>query len=236
MAQGSLRWLGHAFFEFVTGEGKVVLIDPWTSDAGNPSCPVITEEVIRADLVLATHDHFDHISSALPICAKTGAVLGAQVQTMGRLLEGGLAQDQAVNFGMGFNPGGGADLGWVKVTATPAFHSSDSGSPLGLVVRAADGTTVFHAGDTGIFGDLELIARLYSPEVVILPIGGVFTMDPFQAAEAVALMNPPKVVPCHFASFPVLVESAEEFVKLCREKAPRTQVAVLSPGESLRLG
>jgi L-ascorbate metabolism protein UlaG (beta-lactamase superfamily) len=83
---------------------------------------------------------------------------------------------------------------------------------------------------------MELIARLYSPEVVILPIGGVFTMDPFQAAEAVAMMNPRIVVPCHFASFPVLAESADEFVGLCREKAPRTKVEVLTPGESLSLG
>ena len=107
---------------------------------------------------------------------------------------------------------------------------------LGLVVTAADGTTIYHAGDTGIFGDMALIARLYSPEVVILPIGGVFTMDPFQAAEAVAMMNPKTVIPCHFASFPVLAAGADEFAGLCREKAPRTEVAVLSPGESHSLG
>lgn len=236
MAQGSLRWLGHAFFEFVTGEGKTILIDPWTKDDGNPTCPLGTAEIEKADLILASHDHFDHIGSALDIAARTEARVGAAVESLRRLVEQGLDQDQAMNGGMGFNPGGGADLGWVKVVATQAFHSSDSGAPLGFIIKAQDGTTVYHAGDTGIFADMELFGRLYPLDAAILPMGGVFTMDAFQAAQATALLKPKMVVPMHFGSFPVIAPNADEFVKLCAEAAPKTQVRVLKPGESVDLG
>ncbi len=236
MAQGSLRWLGHAFFEFVTGEGKVVLIDPWTQDDGNPACPLTREGIEKADLILASHDHFDHIGSARALSDKTGAPIGAAVQTLGRLVEEGLPEDRAANHGMGFNPGGGMDLGWAKVVATQAFHSSDTGVPLGLIIRAQDGTTVYHAGDTGIFGDMELLGRLYPLDAAILPMGGVFTMDAFQAAQATALLKPKVVIPMHFASFPVIAPEAGEFAGLCARYAPDTEVRVLAAGESTDLG
>ena len=236
MAQGSLRWLGHAFFEFVTAQGKTVLIDPWTQDDGNPSCPLTLEEIEAADLILASHDHFDHIGSAVAISDKTGGLVGAAVQTLGRLVQEGLPQERAANHGMGFNPGGGVDLGWVKVVATQAFHSSDTAAPLGLIVQAQDGTTVYHAGDTSIFGSMELLGRLYPLDVAILPMGGVFTMDAYQAAQAAALLKPKVAVPMHFGSFPVIAPDADEFVELCAKYAPGTEVRVLAPGESFNLG
>ena len=236
MAQGSLRWLGHAFFEFVTAEGKVVLIDPWTKDAGNPSCPLSTEEIERADLILVSHDHFDHIGSARAVSDKTGAPIGAAVQTLGRLMDEGLPEERAANHGMGFNPGGGVDLGWVRVVATQAFHSSDTGTPLGLIIQAQDKTTVYHAGDTGIFGDMELFGRLYPLDAALVPVGGVFTMDAFQAAQATAMLKPKVVIPMHFATFPVVAPDAREFTRLCAEKAPKTEVRVLASGESTDLG
>ena len=86
---GNIRWLGHSFVEFTTGDNKVILFDPWTKDDGNPACPIDTEEIKRADLVLVSHDHFDHIASAAAICKKTRAFLGGPVQTMRRLIEEG---------------------------------------------------------------------------------------------------------------------------------------------------
>ena len=103
---GTIRWLGHAFVEFTTSDDKVILFDPWTKNDGNPACPLDTEEIERADLVLISHDHFDHLGSAVPICNKTGALLGGPVQTMRRLTEEGLNPDQVVNFGSGYMVGG----------------------------------------------------------------------------------------------------------------------------------
>jgi len=232
---GVIRFLGHAFVEFTTSDGKVILFDPWTRDDGNPVCPVGTGDIERADLVLVSHDHFDHIGSAVSICKKTGALLGGAVQTVRRLIAEGLSGDQVVNYGSGYMVGGGVDLGWVKVVATPAFHSSDTACPLGAIVIAADGTTVYHAGDTGLFGDMALYGRLYPLDAALVPIGGVFTMDAFQASEAVRMLNPKIAIPMHYASFPVVAPDADSFVRMCAEKAPHVKVVPLAAGEKLNL-
>ena len=139
---GIIRWLGHAFVEFTTADDKVVLFDPWAKDDGNPACPIGTEEIERADLVLVSHDHFDHIASAAAICKRTGALLGGPVQSVKRLVEEGFNEEQVVNFGFGYMVGGGVELDWIKVTSIPAFHSSDTACALVNLVTAADGTTV----------------------------------------------------------------------------------------------
>lgn len=236
MAQGKVRWLGHAFCEFTTGTGKTILIDAWTKDAGNPGCPFETGEIETADLILASHDHFDHVGSMIPLADQTGAQIGGQVQTMRRFIGEGFPEDRVFNYGMGVNPGGSADLGFASVTATPAFHSSDTGCCLGFVIKAEDGTTIYHPGDTGIFGDMELIGRLYPLDLAFLPIGGVFTMDAYQAAESAAMLKANKVIPIHYASFPVIAPNADEFVSLCAERAPETEVVVLDPGQEYDLG
>ena len=232
---GTIRFLGHAFVEFTTADGKVILFDPWTKDDGNPVCPIGNDEVERADLVLVSHDHFDHTGSAVAVCNKTGAFLGGPVQTVKRLIEEGFNSEQVVNFGSGYMVGGGVDFDWVKVVTTPAFHSSDTACALGTIVKAADGTTVYHAGDTCLFGDMELFGRLYPLDVAVIPIGGVFTMDAYQAGEAVKMLNPKTVVPIHYGSFPIIAQTAEEFTKQCGEKAPNVKVAALPVGETLSI-
>lgn len=232
---GVIRYLGHAFVEFTTFDNKVILFDPWTKDDGNPACPIGTEEIERADLVLVSHDHFDHIGSAMAICKNTGALLGGPVQTVRRLTEEGLSTEQVVNFGSGYMVGGGVELAWVKVVSTPAFHSSDTACAIGTIAKAADGTTVYHAGDTSLFGDMELFGRLYPMDVALVPIGGVFTMDAYQASEAVRMLNPKLAIPIHYASFPIVAKTADEFVAQCSEKAPNVKVVPLSAGESLNI-
>ena len=232
---GRIRFLGHSFVEFTTADGKVVLFDPWTKDDGNPACPVGTNEIEKADLVLVSHDHMDHLGSAVSICNKTGALLGGPVQTVRRLEAEGFDSEKVVNFGAGYMVGGGVTLDWVKVVAVPAFHSSDTACPVGSIVIAADGTTVYHAGDTCVFGDMALFGRLYPIDVALLPIGGVFTMDAYQAAEAVKLINPKIVVPIHYASFPIVAKTADAFIKECREKAPNVKVAAAAAGESITI-
>jgi len=140
-----------------------------------------------------------------------------------------------VNFGFGYMIGGGVELDWVKVTAIPAFHSSDTACAVGTIVTATDGTTVYHAGDTSVFGDMELFGRLYPLDAAILPIGGVFTMDAYQAGEAAKMLNPKVAVPIHYASFPIIAKTADEFVRECGEKAPQVKVAAIPVGETLRL-
>ncbi len=232
---GSIRWLGHSFVEFTTAEGKVILFDTWAKDAGNPSCPCTVDEIERADLVLISHDHFDHMGSAAAICRKTGALLGGPVQTVKKIIAEGFSEKQVVNFGFGYMVGGGVDLDWVKVRATPAFHSSDSACPLGNIVITADGTTVYHLGDTGLFSDLGLYARLYPVDVAFVPMGGVFTMDAYQAAEAVKMLSPKIAFPIHYASFPIVAGSADEFIKQCSIKAPSVKVIAPKVGERVDL-
>jgi L-ascorbate metabolism protein UlaG (beta-lactamase superfamily) len=169
------------------------------------------------------------------IAEKTGALVGGPVQTMRRLTEQGFKKDQVVNFGSGYMVGGGVQLDWVTVVSTPAFHSSDTACALGNIVRASDGTTVYHAGDTCLFGDMALYGRLYPMDVACLPIGGVFTMDAFQAAEAASLLKPKKVLPIHYASFPIIAKSAEAFAALCAEKAPGVEVAAVDAGSQVDL-
>jgi len=232
---GTIRFLGHAFAEFTTSDGKVVLFDPWTKDGGNPACPIEVSEIERADLVLVSHDHFDHLASAVDICNKTGAFLGGPVQTMNRLTSEGFNSEKVVNFGSGYMVGGGVTFDWVEVTAIPAFHSSDTACAVGTIVKATDGTTVYHAGDTSVFGDMALFGRLYPMDVAFLPIGGVFTMDAYQAGEAVKLLQPKVAIPIHYASFPIIAQTADPFIKECGKTAPHVKVAALAAGEELKI-
>jgi L-ascorbate metabolism protein UlaG (beta-lactamase superfamily) len=236
MAKGKVRWLGHSFVEFSTGDGKVILFDPWTKEDGNPGAQITLNEIARADLVLVSHDHFDHLASAAAICKKTGAFLGGPVQTVKRLVAEGFDEQKVVNFGFGYMVGGGVQFDWVKVVATPAMHSSDTACAVGSIVRASDGTTVYHAGDTSLFGDMELWARLYPMDLAIVPIGGVFTMDAMQASEAVKLMGPKAAMPVHYQSFPIIANSADEFVGLCKQKAPKVKIIAPAVGETVSLG
>jgi len=119
------------------------------------------------------------------------------------------------------------------VVSTPAFHSSDTACPLGTIVKASDGTTVYHAGDTCLFGDMALYGKLYPMDVALLPIGGVFTMDADQASEAVKLINPKIALPIHYASFPIVAKNADDFIKQCGEKAPNVKVLAPAAGESV---
>jgi L-ascorbate metabolism protein UlaG (beta-lactamase superfamily) len=124
----------------------------------------------------------------------------------------------------------------VKVTSVPAFHSSDTACALGTIVQAPDRTAIYHAGDTSLFSDMGLWARLYSLDLAIVPIGGVFTMDAVQASEAVKLMAPKMAMPIHYKSFPIIAQSAQEFVELCGQKAPGVKVFTPAAGEVVELG
>ncbi len=224
-----VRFLGHASFEVVTGGGKKILIDPWFT--GNPACPVQKEELKAPDLVLVTHDHFDHVGEDVPFLVEgSDAVIFAQPEVVRMLKQNGVAEKNFI-FGMGMNIGGTVEAAGIKVTMVQAFHSAGVGSPCGFIITTEDDRKIYYAGDTGVFGDMKLLGEIYPLDLAILPIGSVFVMDPLQAACALELLKPVKAVPMHYKTFPILVQDAGEFVKLAGRKAPGVEVQVLEPGQ-----
>lgn len=231
----SIRWLGHAFFRVETSRGKIIIIDPWVT--GNPLCPVKIEDIDKADLVLVTHDHLDHASNVVDVAKRTGAIIVGCPETVSRLKSGqNLPESQVIFWGIGMNIGGTAVVDGISITMTQALHTSETGVPTGYVIKLEDGTTIYHAGDTGIFKSMELLGELYNIDVALLPIGSCFTMDPLQAAHAVKMIKPRKVIPMHYRTFPILEQDAFRFVSLVKQKAPDVEVIVLDPGHEYICG
>src|SRR5690606_13574747 len=130
------------------------------------------------------------------------------------------------------NLGGSADLGGVRVTMVDAHHSSDTGTPAGFIVELEDGKVVYNAGDTCLHANMATWGQLFKIDLAILPICGFFNMDGRQAARALRLLgNPPMALPQHYRTFPVLAQSADEFIRYAREESPNTKIAVVDPGE-----
>jgi L-ascorbate metabolism protein UlaG (beta-lactamase superfamily) len=222
-----LTWLGHATFRLDSPEGKRIYIDPFLS---NPKCPESEREPERVDVIALTHGHGDHVGEAVELSKKFSPEIVAQVELKGWL--GGQGAD--VGEMPGPNKGGTVEAGGVKFTLVNAFHSSSSddgaylGEAAGLVLRFQNGTTVYFAGDTCVFGDMQLIGRIYSPDVAVLPIGGHFTMDPREAGVALELLGTKRCIPCHYGTFPILSGTPDEL----REQAPGVEVIALEPGET----
>jgi L-ascorbate metabolism protein UlaG (beta-lactamase superfamily) len=220
-----VTWFGHAAFK-VEVAGKTVLIDPWLD--GNPSSPIKAAEIAKADVIYVTHDHGDHLGDAIKICKKTKAVFVATFEL------GNYAEENGVSNVIGLNIGGSAEVDEVKLTVVHATHTSSKGAPTGVIVEG-EGKRIYHMGDTGLFSDLSLFGKFHKPDLAMVPIGGFYTMGAREAAEAIALLKPKVAVPMHYGTFPVLAQSADEFVRLVREKTPRVKVVVLKPGESYML-
>ena len=181
-----LTWYGHATWLLVTPDGKRILIDPWKT--GNPAWPAGLDDPGDIDALLITHAHGDHMADAVPMAAAgkpDGVVCMIEI--------GDYLEKKGVENVIGMNKGGSVDVAGCRVTMVHASHSSSFedgdgyvylGDPVGFIVRTGD-LSLYIAGDTCVFGDMALIARLYKPNVALLPIGGFFTMDPYEAAEAV---------------------------------------------------
>jgi len=229
-----IKFLGHACFQITTPGDKVVIIDPWIE--GNPLASLKVADIKKANLVLVTHDHFDHSANAVDVAKNTGATVIAQPETITKFVsELGLPQEQAL-YGMGMNIGGSVQVQGITVTMTEAFHSSATASCSGYILKLEDGTVLYHAGDTGIFEGMRLLGELYKIDLAMLPIGSVFVMDPFQAAKALTLLKPKTVIPMHYKTFPILEQDANSFVELAKKEAPGVKVVVLEPGEEFSLG
>lgn len=144
---------------------------------------------------------------------------------------GNLAQENGLENVVGLNIGGSIQIGGVRLFVVQAFHTASRGAPTGVVVEAG-GKAIYHAGDTALFGDMRLIGELYKPEVVLIPIGGYYTMGPNEAAEGIRLIKPKTAIPMHYKTFPVLTQTADEFVRMVGERVPEVKVIPLRSGES----
>lgn len=216
---GYVKWYGHAAFE-VKIDDKIVFIDPWIK---NPKSPIQNiENLPKADLIVVTHDHSDHLGEAVDIAKKSGCPIVATYELANTL------QQKGVN-GIGANIGGPIKAAGLIIILTPATHSSTTGVPTGVIIKGKE-TTIYHAGDTGIFATMELLGKMYGIEIAILPIGGHFTMGPYEAAWATKMINPKVVIPMHYQTFPVISGSPEEFEKFLKELNVPTKLVVLKPG------
>ena len=219
---GKIRWLGHACFEIELMK-KILFVDPWLD--GNPKAPIKSSGIKEADVVCVTHDHSDHLGDAVEICERTGATFVGIAELSGYARERGLKE------AIGINVGGTVEVKGIAISMVQAFHSCSRGAPTGFIIKG-EGKTIYHAGDTGLFGDMRIIGEIHHPDIALIPIGDYYTMGPREAAEAVKLIKPAKVIPMHYQTFPVLVPSADEFIKLVREKTPKVEVVALKPGET----
>ena len=229
MAKTTIKWLSHSGFQITSNSGKILYIDPWFE---NPLSAFNINDVKEAAMVLVTHDHFDHVGQAADVVKKTGGLLVANVETARRLQsESHIPAEKVCYFGYGMNIGGNLLYEGISVTMTQAFHSTATGAPCGYIIKLEDGTTIYHAGDTGLFDSMKIFGELYKIDVALLPIGSVFTMDPLQAAWAVKMISPKKVIPMHYKTFPILIQDPKEFVDLTKREAPNVEVVVLNPGQ-----
>ncbi len=231
MANGTLTWLGHASFRIDSPGGKRIYIDPWLE--GNPSCPDTELEPERCDIVAVTHAHYDHIASAVELGKRFSPRLIAIAELAGWFEKQGFPNGSSG----GMNKGGTQDVGGVRFTLTNAFHSSATpdgtyaGEPAGVVVQLENGFRLYHAGDTCVFGDMQLIERIYRPGLVIIPIGDHYTMGPREAAVALDLLGNPRCIPCHWGTFPLLTGTPSAL----RELAPDADILDVEPGQTIEL-
>lgn len=227
----SITWHGHSNFQ-IAAEGINILIDPFFT--GNSKAITKWNQITPPDLVLITHDHGDHMGDAVAICKATGAACGCVVGTGQKLLSAGIPSKQILN-GIGFHIGGAMTVKGATIRMTQAFHSSDTGVPVGYVITLPSGFTLYHSGDTGIFDSMRLIGELWPLDVAMLPIGNVFTMDSFEAAHAVRLLGAKRVISMHWATFPMLEQDTTEFEKQVHHLAPNTEVLSMQPGQTITL-
>jgi L-ascorbate metabolism protein UlaG (beta-lactamase superfamily) len=213
-------WLGQAATRLTSPGGKVIVIDPFIKN--NPKTPPEWKDLSKlgkVDLILITHGHGDHVGDVKELAAMTGARVYGPAGLVSTLIDlGWVAADKGVRFGKG---GRVSPLGpGITITQVRAEHSSEvtvtdpatkkstthpGGEPCGFIIEFENGFRLYHMGDTGLFGDMRLIGRYYKPDLIMIPIGGHFVMDPRDAAYATNRMLKPKyAIPFHYGTFPVL--------------------------------
>ena len=237
----TITWLGHGSWKMVTSKGTVIYLDPWIS--GNPACPITLDDIHTADIVCVTHGHDDHLGNAIEIVKKTQAVLVTLPEVAIYCSRYGIPYDDR---GGTLHTGGSVKQKDVRIHAVFALHSSDilgyeyqqnhqvmpGSGTCGMVITPEDGLPVYFAGDTGLFGDMQLIGKLYQPYVAVLPIGGKYTMGVREAAYAMEFLGSQVLIPGHYNTFPNQTADIDELMKQVAVRAPGARVVALKPGET----
>src|SRR5437762_6864722 len=222
-----VRWLGHACL-LVESDGRKILIDPFLT--GNPAAAVKAEDV-PAEFILISHGHGDHVGDAIAIAKRTGATVIANYEIAGWLQKQGLAKVH------GQQHGGAHAFPFGRVKLTLAFHGSAlpdgsyGGNPCGFLFYFRDGTKIYNAADTGLFGDMRLIGE-EGIDLALLPIGDNYTMGPDDALRALALLKPGRVVPIHYNTFDLIKQDALAWASDVRA-ARLAEPIVMKPGDWL---
>ena len=212
-----IQYYGHAGVKIE--DDLIILIDPWLND--NPLATMKAEEISKADYIIATHNHSDHVDD-IPIIAKnTGATVVGIVETVEDLALKGCDKT------LGCNIGGSVKLKGLELVFNQAFHSMSS-NPRGVIIFY-NNKTIYHAGDTGVFGDMKLIGEMYPLDLAFIPIGGHFTMGIKEAQKAIQLLNANKIVPIHFNTFDLIKQDIEE--NLVKES--NSELLILEPGQEI---
>lgn len=231
MSAPSITWLGHATFIITTPGGKRIVTDPWLE--GNPMCPPDKRRIDAADVILLTHGHFDHTGDIVTVSRATNAPIVAVFELSVWLERKGLKNVQ----GMGI--GGTISVAGLEISMVPAIHTSSVvendaivylGQAAGFVVKMENGRSFYFAGDTALFGDMQLIGEMHGPEIAFLPIGDHFTMGPEAAARAARMLGVRQVVPMHYGTFPILTGTPERLKPLLEPHG--IDLLVLKPGET----
>jgi L-ascorbate metabolism protein UlaG (beta-lactamase superfamily) len=229
-----LTFLGQMTFRLDTRGGTTVLLDPWVE--GNPVCPPENKSFEKIDIMAISHGHGDHMADAVTFGKKFNSTIVCIPEIAHFLRKKGLTNV------VGMNKGGTMKVGAIGFTMVNALHSSGiedggtmiyGGDPAGFVITLEDGTRIYHAGDTAVFGDMALIAELYAPEIAILPIGDHFTMGPAEAALATQLLRPKIVIPAHYGTSPKLTGTPAMLRQELAKRNLAVEVVELAPGQSL---
>lgn len=222
-----LTWLGHSAFELISDNGLNILVDPFIQ--ANPSCPLKVSDV-HPDVVCITHGHADHYGDVVEIARANPKLMVICNYELSIHL-----QREGVH-AIGINCGASVKVSDVEIRMLDAKHSSSldfemdlpyAGNPGSFLFTFNNSLKVYHAGDTGLFSDMKfVIGEVYKPDIAILPIGNIFTMNPEEASVAAQWINPKYVIPMHYNSFPAIQQDPDEFSKLVSEKLPDCQTLI----------